>query len=181
MVPSRQTTGYGFVPHENMHTTEKNRTTPKDFFLNLLAIVTLYMSAASFLTIVFQIINISLPDVLEKASMMHSGNTGALRFALASIVVVYPVYIGTMAFLNRMNNANPEKWGLAVRKWLIWFTLFAASLIIIGDLIALVNDLLGGETTLRFVLKALAILFVMISIFAYYFWDLRTHSSDAKQ
>lgn len=158
----------------NQHT----RTTPKDFFLNLLAIVTLYLSAASFLTIVFQIINISLPDILEKSTMMRAGNTGALRFALASIIIVFPVYIGTMISIARINNAQPEKWRLGIRKWLIWFTLFAASLIIIGDMIALVNDLLSGETTLRFVLKALSILFVMVCIFVYYFWDLRVHKTE---
>lgn len=155
------------------------KTTPKDFFINLLAIVTLYLSAASFLTIVFQIINIALPDVLEKGAMIHNGSRSALRFALASISIVFPVYIATMLAITRGNNIMPEKWHLGIRKWLIWFTLFAASLIIIGDLIALVNDLLSGETTLRFVVKALAILFVMASIFAYYFWDLRTHSSDS--
>ena len=156
------------------------RTTPKDFFLNLLAIVTLYLSAASFLTIVFQIINSALPDVIEKASGMHGGaNNGVLRFALSSIIIVFPVYVATVAYIIRLNTLIPEKWHLGIRKWLTWFTLFAASLIIIGDMIALVNDLLSGETTLRFVLKALSILFVMASIFIYYFWDLRVHNSDA--
>ncbi|MEK7648889.1 MAG: DUF5671 domain-containing protein [Patescibacteria group bacterium] len=154
------------------------RATPKDFFLNLLAIVTLYMSAASFLTIVFQIINISLPEIFEKSTMMYSGNTQALRFALASIIIVFPVYLAAMAYLFRINTKTPQKWRLGIRKWLIWFTLFAASLIIIGDLVALVNDLLSGETTLRFVLKALSILFVMASIFVYYLWDLRVHSDS---
>ena len=157
------------------------RATPKDFFLNLLAIVTLYMSAASFLTIVFQIVNTVLPDVIERASGMHGANSGALRFALSSIIIVFPVYVAASIYTIRINTNSPEKWQLGIRKWLIWFTLFAASLIIIGDLVALVNDLLSGETTIRFVLKALSILFVMASIFFYYFWDLRVHNSDAKK
>ena len=72
----------------------------------------------------------------------------------------------------------PEKRNLRIRKWLIYFTLFAAALIIIGDLVALIFSLLGGELTVRFLLKVVTIFFVAGSVFYYYLWDLRRHNIE---
>src|SRR5438132_4874360 len=43
-------------------------------------------------------------------------------------------------------------------KWLIYLTLFVAALIIIGDLVSLIYNFLGGDVTIKFVLKALSVL-----------------------
>jgi hypothetical protein len=67
---------------------------------------------------------------------------------------------------------------LWIRKWLIYFTLFAAALIIIGDLVTLLNRFLEGELTVRFLLKVLAVFFVAGSVFYYYLWDLRKHKTE---
>lgn len=41
------------------------KVSPKDVFLNILSILTLYISAGSFLTLLFQYINIFFPDPLQ--------------------------------------------------------------------------------------------------------------------
>jgi uncharacterized membrane protein YraQ (UPF0718 family) len=46
--------------------------------------------------------------------------------------------------------------------------LFVASSIIIGDVITLLYNLLGGELTVRFLLKALVVAFIAGTIFWYY-------------
>jgi hypothetical protein len=68
---------------------------------------------------------------------------------------------------------HPGKQGLWVRRWLVYFTLFAAALVIIGDSIALLNAFLGGEIRLRFILKGISLLVVSCLIFGYYFIDIR--------
>src|SRR3989338_1754754 len=113
--------------------TQHPKATPKDFFINVLAIITLYVSAASFLTVVFQMINLYLPDILEGGYQYPSGNLDAIRFSLSSLVVFFPVYLGTMAFLQKEYANHPFKRSLWIRRWIIYFTLFAASLIIMGD------------------------------------------------
>jgi|GEM_PF-4159627 len=45
--------------------TIKRRTTPRDFFLYVLSMVSLYWSSVNFLTIVFQLTNIWVPDALD--------------------------------------------------------------------------------------------------------------------
>lgn len=151
---------------------KQNKTTPKDVFLHLLSIVTLYFVAGNFIALLFQYINVWLPQFPE-ASQYYSGASGIMRFAISSLIVVFPSYLITVRFLNKDYSANPAKLKLAIRRWLIYFTLFITALIIIGDLVVLINNLLKGEYTLRFLLKVLAVFFTTGAIFIYYWWDLK--------
>ena len=58
-------------------------------------------------------------------------------------------------------------------QWLIYFTLFIAGVSIIVDLIILVNTFLGGEITIRFGLKILAVFIITGAVFGYYLQDLK--------
>ena len=151
---------------------------PKDVFLHLLAIITLYGSAGAFITLIFQYINVLLPDALEYSVYAVSGSYGIIRFAISSLVVIFPIYILSSWYLNKSYEENPEKRGLRIRKWLLYFTLFAAALIVMGDLVALINRLLEGELTLRVLLKVLTMAFVAGSVFGYYFYDLKKYKVE---
>lgn len=155
------------------------RTSPKDVFMHLLAIVTLYTSAISFLVLIFQYVNVLLPDPIAPDGFYHLFSAySRIRWSISSLIVVFPVYILTTWYLNKSYAAVPSKSNLRIRKWLIYFTLFAAALIIIGDLVTLINNLLGGELTLRFILKVAAVFFVAASVFTYYFWELKKYKND---
>jgi len=151
---------------------------PKDVFFHLLAILTLYVAAANFITLIFQFINISIPDPLNPYEYELEAAHTLLRWAISSLIVVFPAYVGTTWFLNKAYSADPAKRNLRIRRWLIYFTLFVAALIILGDLVTLVYNLLGGDFTSRFILKTLTILFVAGSIFWYYLADIRKHKIE---
>lgn len=151
---------------------------PKDVFLHLLAIITLYSSAGAFITLIFQYINIFFPDALEYSIYAVGSSYSTIRFAISSLVVIFPIYILSSWYLNKSYSENPEKRGLRIRKWLLYFTLFAAALIIMGDLVVLINRLLEGELTLRFLLKVLTMAFVAGSVFGYYFHDLKKYKTE---
>ncbi len=68
---------------------------------------------------------------------------------------------------------DPERRGSKVRKWLTYLTLFVAATILTGDLITLLYNLLGGELTSRFLLKAATVAAIAGGVFGYYLWDLR--------
>jgi hypothetical protein len=74
---------------------------------------------------------------------------------------------------------DPEKRSSKIRKWLTYLTLFVTAGVIIGDLIALIFNLLGGEITTRFALKSLVILGIAGLIFGYYLWDLKKEEKQA--
>ncbi len=146
------------------------RNLPRDVFLHLLAMVTLYWSAVSFITLCWQYINYFFPDTL---SYRYGGFAGSIRFAVASLVIVFPVFILVSWFLNKIYRKEAMVRDSKIRKWLIYLTLFIASLVIIGDLIFVINTFLGGEIKARFILKALSILLVAVVIFWYYLDDVR--------
>ncbi|MEK7542905.1 MAG: DUF5671 domain-containing protein [Patescibacteria group bacterium] len=152
------------------------KTSPKDIFLHLLAIVTLYASATSFLVLAFQYVNLSFPDPLEYGDFPISG----IRWAIATLIVVFPVHLFTMRKLGKDYALDPEKRGTRIRKWLVYFTLFVAALIMIGDFVTLINNFLQGDLTIRFLLKVVAVLFVAGSIFWYYISDLK-HQNETKK
>jgi uncharacterized membrane protein len=155
----------------------KLKTSPKDFFIHLLAIAALYASAIAFLVLIFQYINHFFPDKLELDYYSRSSIFNAIRWSIATLIIVFPVCIITNWFLNKDYLKNPEKLNLRIRKWLIYFTLFIAAVIIIGDFVALIYNFLGGELTSRFLLKVLTVFFVAASIFGYYFWDIKKHKT----
>lgn len=149
------------------------KTSAKEVFLHLLAIFTLYGSAVSFLTLLFQFINFLVPDPLSPEIGYARSYLGPLRLAISTIVVVYPVFIIVSWFLNKSYFQDSQKRELRLRKWLIYFTLFAAAIIIIGDLVKVVYTFLGGEVTWRFILKAFSVLLVAGLVFGYYLNEVR--------
>lgn len=149
---------------------QKIKLSPKDFFLYIGAMVTLYASAVAFINLWFEYSNNLFPDALQPYQDPYST---LIRIALAALLVIFPLYL----FLTRINNQdirrNPDKRSLPLRKWLIYLTLFIAGITIVVDLITLINYFLGGDITARFVSKVAVVLVVIGGIFAYYFYDLR--------
>lgn len=154
----------------------ETKTGPKDVFLHLLAIITLYVSAASFITLIFQYINVYLPDRAVDQYYSLQSAYGSMRWSIALLFVVFPVYVWASWFLNREYSADPQKREIKIRKWLLYFTLFAAALLIIGDLVALIYSFLQGELTGRFLYKILTVLLVAAAVFKYYLMDLKNNA-----
>lgn len=138
----------------------------------LLMIVALGMSAVNFGTLLFQYINLAVPDSLGGSYGVES-YYNLIRWTLASIIVAFPVLAWVTRFLRRDMAAFPEKRDLKIRKWLLYLTLFVAGVVVLGDLIALVYGFLQGELTLRFALKVASILLVAGSVFWYYLCEVR--------
>jgi hypothetical protein len=154
----------------------KVRTSPRDFFLHLLTIVTLYISAIAFGRALFVYINYYFPDILEGYYFFDV--SAQVRWAVASLFVAYPVYILSTRQLEKEYKEEPQKKNLRVRLWLLYFTLFASAVVILTDLITLVYKWLGGEVTIRFALKVLTVFFISAAIFGYYFYTIKKEKQD---
>lgn len=146
----------------------ETKTSPKDVFLHLLAIASLYISAISLSTLLFQYVNYWFPDPLAP---FMAGD--AIRWAIASLVIIFPVHVLVVRYMHRDFEAHPEKREFKLRKWLLYLTLFLASIALIIDLIALIFNFLSGELTMRFLMKVIAIAAVAGGVFWYYWWELK--------
>jgi len=153
---------------------EKNKSLSQDFFLYLFSTIALWIVATNFGTIIFQIINIYIPDVAMPEPPPYSRNL--IRWSIASLIVVFPIYVLVMRFLNRDVRTFAEKAELKIRKWLLNLTLFLAAIVIISDLISLIYNFLQGELTLRFSLKIITIFVISAGIFSYYRKILKSES-----
>lgn len=155
------------------------KTSPKDFFLQILAIITLYISSINFLVLIFQYINIFIPDKYSSDNYYNiQSYYNMIRFSIASLIIMFPIYITCTWYLNKSYASENYKSKSRIRRWLIYFTLFAASLIIAGDLIALIFNFLGGELKIRFILKIISVIFVAGSVFTYYFWNIKKYKNE---
>ncbi len=143
---------------------------PKYVFLHLLLMAALYTSVFGFISLLFGLIDYAIPDPLVH---FYQGIPGGFHWALASLLIVFPVYL-LVSWLLQWEFRRQSQWQQGLfRRWLIYFTLFLAALVIIGDLIVLISNLLEGDLTSRFVLKALVVLAVAAVVFVYYIFDLR--------
>lgn len=136
---------------------------------------TLYAGVISVLILLFQYINVALPDVL---SMPYSAILERIRWAEAMLVVVFPVFLFISWLLERDMARDAAKRDSKVRKWLIYFTLFLSAVTIIVDLIMLIYNFLGGDLGLRFFLKTVVVLAVAGGVFGYYFWELKRRGGE---
>lgn len=147
------------------------RATPKDFFVWLGALITMYGSVAALIALLFQYIDYSFPDPLEY--YYADPYSGPIRFAMATLIVLVPVAILLMRIIRKDIAHNPMKNDLWVRRWALVLTVFLAAAIAIGDLITLINYFLGGELTARFLLKVAVVLLVAGGVFFHFLADLR--------
>jgi uncharacterized membrane protein len=147
----------------------------REAFIYLLMFVCLYISAYHFGALLFDFVDRWIPDVTQSGSTDLSG----IRMSVASLIVAFPLYLWlTSLTLNAIRKDNDRRTS-KIRKWLTYITLFVAAGVIIGDLITLLFNLLGGELTLRFVLKVLVVLLIAGLIFGYYLWDLRKEEKES--
>lgn len=153
------------------HTTEaRSKVTPKDFFLWAGAMLALYIGIFSLVSLIFEYINFAFPD-----SLAYDGDpySGAVRFGMASLIVLVPTVLFLMRLIRKNIEAEPGKAEIWVRKWAIMLTLFAAGATIIIDLITLVDTFLGGEISVRFGLKVAVVLLVATLVFLHFLADFK--------
>jgi hypothetical protein len=150
---------------------EKTRVTPKDFFFWTGAMIALYLSVFSLLALLFDYIDTAFPDPLTY-SYDSDPYSGGIRLAIASLVVLFPVFLILMRLIRADIARNPEKKGLWVRRWALVLTLFVSSAAMVIDLITLINTYLGGELSTHFILKVAVVLLVGAGIFMHFLADI---------
>lgn len=141
----------------------------RDAFMYLVMFSALYFSAYQLGSLLFRLVDLAFPD--ELAPFAGELIARRIRWATATLIVAFPVFLLAALRISREVAAEPARRNSAIRKWLTYLTLFIAAAIIVGDLIALVFGLLNGELTIRFVLKVLVVAAISGGIFSYYLWS----------
>lgn len=145
----------------------------REAFLYLVLFTTLYMSALNFGSLVFDLINHAFPDPAVDVPYGYRAAGDTMRWSIATLIVAFPVFLYVSRVTARDIRRDPRKRQSPVRRWLTYLTLFVAASVLIGDVILLVFNLLGGDLTARFVCKVLTAGLIAGVIFGHYVRDLR--------
>lgn len=155
----------------------ENKTTAKDFFLHLGAVIALYTVVGSFLNLIFKVINKAYPEI-NNYNYYYWGGGSEISMPVATLIIVFPIFILLSYFVYKIYAENPAKKELGVRKWLVYITLFVAGIILVGDLVIVLYKFLDGQNlTAAFLLKALAVVLVTGFVFGFYLQDIRDRVS----
>src|SRR3989344_2724472 len=126
-----------------MDQTPEQHKTPqgaKNFFYYFLTFALLYTVAINFGGAIFDFINKAFPLAGEYGAGRFSNSL--LRFHLASLIIASPFFLWLSRKVYKEALQNEALRLSGIRRWLTYITLIIAALIVIGDLIALVNNLL---------------------------------------
>lgn len=151
---------------------------PREAFLYLVLFAALYLSAYHLGSLLFDLVNRFFPDPADPAYLVRN-LAHSMRWSVASLVIAFPVFLLVARQLGGELARSPVKRLSAVRRWLTYLTLFLAATVLVGDLITLVYNLLGGELSMRFVLKVLVVAVIAGAIFGYYLLDLRREEQES--
>jgi hypothetical protein len=148
----------------------------QEAFMYLLMFAMLYVAAFNLASLIFDLINIAMPD--PAMAMRERFARQAIRWSASAVIVAFPVFVYLSVLATRAVRRDPTKRASKVRRWVTYLTLFIAATALICDVISLVYNLLGGELTTRFVLKVLTVGVIAGAAFGYYLSDLRVDEKD---
>lgn len=156
------------------------KTKALDVFVYLGIGISLVVSVTNLLTILFTAIDRKFPDILNGMQYVDASNSD-VRLAIATLVVMFPLYIGLSWYVARDIAKFTYKRDLTIRKVMIYLAIFVTICTLIGTLVSVIYTYLGGELSVRFGYKALSVFAVALSVFGYYFYSVkRDYSKETK-
>ena len=148
---------------------------PREAFLYAVLFAALFVSAYNLGALVFGFVDLAFPHAEDIPAERTRDN---IRWSVSLLVVAAPVFLYVFRVVRRMVQSSPGARASRVRHQLTYITLFIASAVLIGDVAAVVHNLLDGAVTLRFLLKVLTVAAIAGSAFTYYLRDLREAEAD---
>ncbi|MDB5440979.1 MAG: hypothetical protein JWM33_3406 [Caulobacteraceae bacterium] len=143
----------------------------QELFLYALFFTALYVTTFNLGALIFSFIELKFPDATLPVSRPF--NAEGMRRNLAAVIVAFPLFLFLFQQTNRAIARDPGKRASRPRKWLTYITLFVAAAVLIGDVSALVYGVLGGELTMRFILKVATVAVIAGGPFGYFLVDMR--------
>lgn len=144
--------------------------TPKQFVMQLGAIVSAYVTLIAFLLLCFSLIDLFIPDFIESYWEVESAGSSA-RTAIAFLIVSTPTVVYLTRQIQRLRNTTTNIQYAPLMRWLVYLSLFLGSAVLLGYVVGIIVQFLNGELSLRFILKALVASSVIGAAMWYYLKD----------
>ncbi|HEY4523708.1 MAG TPA: DUF5671 domain-containing protein [Candidatus Paceibacterota bacterium] len=148
-----------------------------EIFMGFVSFSLLWTGAFALGTLYFQIINKVFPDPLldgpSRFFYLFSSPTSdaLLRSSMASLFVVFPLYVAILFFMFRRFSRFPSKRESRLVKWFTYIILYATAMTAVGDLSSMISNFLEGELSGRTFLKAATIFVIAGLIITFYAFE----------
>jgi len=158
---------------------KQENNTAKFAFYYMLSLIALIFAALSAGMIIFQIINKNIVDVIVQRASDFSPHQ--LKFAISALIISAPIFYATtwQIYKNLFSGVFDKDSG--VRRWLTYLVILVSSVVMLGWLIAIVNNFLDGELTVKFILKAATAIGIAAAIFTFYYYDIKRDKIAGKR
>jgi len=153
----------------------------REAFMYLVLFGTLYASAYNLGSLVFEFINRAFPDASQTFDGYEQYSRQSIRWSISWLIVAFPVFLYLSWLTERDISRDPMKRASKVRRWLTYLTLFSAACALLGDFTTLIYNVLGGELTVRFLLKVLTVALISGTAFIYYLKDIRQDEVERRK
>lgn len=148
--------------------------TGKDTLLHFGMFLTLMLTIATFLIMLFDAIDAKFVDPLNSYNGYFSeAMSSEQAIMISTLVVVFPLFLVFAFLIAKEIKKNPIKKDLSMRRSVIYTLLVASTVTVVGTLITTIYNWLLGSTTDSFILKALIIVLMSVVLFFYFFYSLK--------
>jgi Domain of unknown function (DUF5671) len=150
----------------------------RDAFMHVLMFFTLMVSCWNFGSLLFEFIDRAFPDPAMRNQYAYRSTLEAIRWDLSSLIVAFPLFLAVSWRVAVAIRRDPTKRASKTRRSLTYIMLFVGSLTLIGDVITLIYNFLGGELSTRFLLKVMTVAVIAGAVLVYYVADLRSEDRE---
>ena len=149
----------------------------REAFFHLLTFGALYACVTSLIVLFFTYLDFAFPDPAWRTSYAQLVEAmSIIRAQIAILIVSFPVFLILWHFLLREVRRDSDKAKGAIRRWLVYLTIFVGALSLSGDVMILIFSLLEGQLTVRLLLKSVVLFLIAGSLVLYFAFTLRSET-----
>jgi hypothetical protein len=138
----------------------------RDAFYYLLNFITLGFWTVALGQIFYRLIAYWLPD--PAASPYYGSVRDDIAWQAAAVIVAFPVFLYVHTLIQWELRARTDLYDSGIRRWLTYLALVIAAIVVLCDAAWVIEALIRGELTLRFILESLVLLVLGGGVFLYY-------------
>jgi hypothetical protein len=139
----------------------------RDAFYYLLNFITLGFWTVALGQIFYRLIEYWFPDPASAATYTVSLRDD-LAWQVATVIVAFPVFLYLHSLIQRELRSRTDLYYSGIRRWLTYLALVIAAIVVLTDAAWVIEALIRGDVTLRFILDSLVLLVIGGGIFVYY-------------
>ncbi|HVR46283.1 MAG TPA: DUF5671 domain-containing protein [Candidatus Binatia bacterium] len=138
----------------------------RDAFFYLLNFITLGFWTVALGQIFYRLIAYWLPDPSQP--VLYGSLRDDIAWQVATVIVAFPTFVYVHSLIARELRKRSDLYESPVRRWLTYLTLVVAAIVVLTDAAWVIEALIRGELTLRFILDSLVLLVIGGGVFVYY-------------